>query len=475
MSRRVVGLIVAAAVVAGAAVGGWTWRERAGRSPAPAPVHAGLRQDLLASLADRLVPTASGGWTAVAPGEPVVPVWLRAAAATGETASFDRAVAAARQAFADDVDSRSIGLALAQVLPGPTADPAAADRLAAEVLDRARERLDGEPAWLGVLLQLSAGSTSASEGATAELVRRAGPARCDRLPEHLPDPATSLTVAVRILAAAGRPCDEALPLLDAALGEPSWSTWIATAELADLARLVPDLPPATRARLEARLASFLAVGPDAPIDLGALTAVQAAWRAVGIDGTVPTPLARHAAGQVAQRGGLPGRSTSPPTGFDVAILRQLVGDGQVPIGALRSTEEAAVWPEVSGRADPVLDRLLVERAPLRCSDAPEAAPERARPTFEGIAADQAWATVRASCAGRLDLPAMVRELAASGDDQRALRIAVAELAACRIDPSLPDAVAGRRLPATGPFAADPLQVWARSVAADPAAACAAVR
>lgn len=478
MRRRIVWLATVIGIVAVAA-GGWAWRERTAPRPDRVAGYPDLRHDLLSDLRDRLIPTSEGGWAAATPGEPVVDVWLRAAAASSDAASFDRALAEAARAFDDDDDGRPLGLVLAGVLPGPATDRAAADELAHRVLDRAQARIDREPSWLGPLLQLSAGESTASSAATRELVRRAGAGRCDRLPapgDPLPDPATSLTVAVRVLAGSGIHCERALPVLDAALRSPAWGVWIAVAELADLAQVAPSLPASTRRLLEQHLDGLLEVRSDAPIDLGALTSVLAARRATGSSGAVPEPLARHIAGQVAHRGGLPGRSTSPPTGFDVAIVRQLVGEEMVPAGALRSTEESAAWPEVTEATDPVVDRLLVGSGEIRCADAPSSPPQRTRPTFEGVTADQTWAIVRSACDGTLELAPIVRAIQRDApEDQRALRTAVAELAACRLDPSLLDAVAGRRLRPTGPFATDALQVWARSVAADPAAACAAVR
>ena len=478
--RRAALVAVAACLVVGAA-GGWWWRSRPEPRPAHPPGQAGLRSSLLVDLRDRLVPSSAGGWVAESPGEPFLEGWLLAASQEREPGgSYDRALAEAERTLGRDPQARSLVLVLAEVLPGPTADPGRADRLAREVLSRTTNHLAaGDATWLAPLLQLSAGTSSRSAAASGELRQRTGPVGCDRLPPPdgpLPAPGTSLTVALRVLAATGDRCDRARDLLEAALDDPAWDGWPAAAELADLAEVAGPDPASVRSSLAERFDRWLVVGPDQPIDLVAVVQVQAARARLGLDTEVEGPLAAHLRGQVAHRGSLPGRSTSAPSAFDVAILRQLAGSGLVPDSARRATVASRADVAVGDPVDPVVDALLAGRDPIRCGDAPAEAPERRRVSLDGLVADQAWATVREACADRLDLAATVRRLRAGKPaDQQAVRIATAELTACRIDPALLDGVPGLRLRVDGAFATDSTIAWARSIAADPVAACAAVR
>jgi hypothetical protein len=405
--------------------------------------------------------------------------WLLASSLAAPGDGFDQALAQAERELARDDDARSLALVAAEVLPGPAADQGRADRVAALVLARAIERLGaGEAAWLAPVLQLSAGSSSQAGAATSELVGRAGAGDCGRLPApgaSLPAPAGSLTVALRVLAATGVRCPAAQAVLQAALADPAWDTWVASTELADLAEVGGPLPAPVRRDLAARLRGFLVVDADHPIDLVAVTQVQAARRRLGLPLTLETPLARHLAGQVAHRGGLAGRSSSAPTAFDVAILRQLAGEALVPRAVVDATAASGGEASVLGPADPVVRTLLAGNGRLSCRDAPAAPARRARVSFDGLVADQAWATVRARCDGALDLADTVRRLRTGPHaEQRVVRIAAAELAACRMDPALVAAAPPLRVAVTGPFATDSTVAWARSVAADPVAACAAL-
>lgn len=467
-------------VLVGLGIGGWMIAVRP-EDPAPRPGHAALRMDLLRALRDRMVPSAGGGWVIATPAEPVIENWLSAAAVAPDAGdSFDRALDAAQGRATDDADSRSLDLVLATVLPGPTDEPARADRLAADVLERSTAKLDrGDSSGLAPLLQLSAGPTRQATGAQRELRKRAGSVGCDRLDlgaGALPEPGTSLTVALRVLASSGERCEQAVDVLSAALDDPAWRGWVATSELTDLARIVPSMPPALIGRLARTLDGFVSIDASQPIDLGAVVAVQRARAELGLDAELRGPLARHVAGQVRARGGLPGRSSSAPTFFDVAILRQLVGAQLVPASALDSSAEAMAWPEVSGALDPIVERVLVGDEPMTCRSDLGTSPPRARVSFDGLVAEEARATVRRACADRLDLPRRLRQLrSARPADQAAVRIASALLAACRLDPDLVGAAPAFELEVGGPFATDPIVIWARSIAADPSASCTAVR
>lgn len=476
---RIAALAAVTGVLLLALAGAGRWiGSSAQRRPSP-PVDAAARRGHLADLAVRLVPSASGGWVVESPGEPSVESWLLAAVSTRSPAAFDRALAHAELALADTPDPRALLLVIAQVLPGPGpgSGDARATRLGGVVVERAVAALDaGDGTWLAPLLQLSAGGSSAAAAARAELVRRVGPVACDRLPAALPPPSTSLTLVIRVLAIEERRCPAAAGLLDRAVEDPAWDTWIASPELADLVAVGGPLPTAVRARLERRLARFVAVVADRPIDLGGVVAVQAARDRLGLPAALPVELERHLDGQIRHRGALPGRSTAPPTPLDVAVLRQLVGQRGISAADVRATEAASTWPEVAGPVDPIADQLLVGRRALPCTGVPEAGPEPVRVTFEQLVVDQTWSTLRAGCADDLDVAGMIRELGDEPDPvQRVVRTAVTELAACRLDPSSLDDVRGRRLTVDGAFAADTIVRWAQAVVADPRAACAAVR
>jgi hypothetical protein len=464
----------------GLGIGGWMIAVRPD-DPAPRPGHAALRMELLRELRDRMVPSAGGGWVVATPADPVIENWLSAAAVSPNGAdSFDRALDEAQGRAAGDADSRSLDLVLATVLPGPTDEPERADRLAADILERSTAKLDrGDASGLGPLLQLSAGSTRQASAAQQDLRRRAGPVGCDRLDlgsGALPAPGTSLTVALRVLASGEVRCEQAVDVLSAALDHPAWSGWVATSELTDLAQIVPSMPPSLLERLARRFDGFLSVDATQPIDLGAAVAVERARAELGLEAELRGPLARHVAGQVRSRGGLPGRSASAPTLFDVAILRQLVGADLVPAPALDSSAEAMEWPEVSGALDPIVERVLVRDEPMTCRSDLGRSPPRARVSFDGLVAEEARAIVPRACADRLDLPRRLRQLSSSRPaDQAAVRIASALLAACRLDPDLIGAAPAFELEVDGPFATDPIVIWARSIAADPSASCAAVR
>lgn len=479
--------VVAAAIGVGAVATGWR-TSSSGPPTATAPAHPGVRHDLLVELRDRLVPSAAGGWVVATPAEPSLENWLLASSqAAGAEAAFAAARRAAEERLADDPDGRSLSLALAQALPGAGAGPGSgsgeADRLARDVLARAQSRIAaGDGSWLAVLLQLSAGRSTAAADATAALRRLAGAVGCDRLPAPGPPlaaPASTLTVVLRVLASSRTRCPRARSLLAQAFTDPAWATWVAAPELMDLAAVAAaDARPdaATRRALSDHLEAMVTVGPQQPIDLAAVAQVQAARRRVGLALDLPAPLVHHLAGQVAARGGLAGRSTSPPTAFDVAVLRQLAAEELVPAAALTESAKVRSWAAEIDEPDPIVDLLLAGRAPLRCSDGADRAAPSARVTLPGVIADQTRSTLRASCADRLDVRSEVRaRRAARPQDQQALRIAATLLAACRIDPSLLDGVAGVRLTVTGPFADDPTVVWSRAVAADPTAACDAVR
>jgi hypothetical protein len=478
-NRALAALAVAALAVA--ALVGWGLAERFGGEPPHPTTHPEVRHRELVELRRRLIPSSVGGWVAETPlADESLEEWLLAASQEpGPSRSFDEALDRAERRLAGSGDTRALALVLAQVLPGPTADRARADRLAADVLQRTAAALDGgDNPWLAAMIQFSAGRSPSAPAAARWLGTRAGAVGCDRLDgaaRDLPRPATSLTIAVRLLAATGAHCDQAPEVLAAALTDPIWETWVATLELTDLAAISDPLPASTRRTLAERLDEFLVVGPERPIDMGAVVAVQSARRRLGLPTRVRAELRHHLDGQVVHRGGLAGRSTSPPTAFDVAILRQLAGEHLVAPRMLADTVAAADDIGAVDGADPgdsVVDDLLASSEPLPCDQAPRRAPARDRVSFVGVAADQAWAVVRAHCTDRLDPAATVARIRTeANDDQRAVRIAVAELAACRLDRDALAEVPGRRLDVRGAFATDSLLVWARAIAADPVAAC----
>lgn len=460
---------------------GWGLASRFEREPAPPAAHREARHRDLVDLRRRLIPSVAGGWVAETPAkEPSVENWLLAASQQPPPSrAFDRALDQAERRLDGTGDARPLSLVLAEVLPGPTADRRRSDRLAAEVFARSSAALDqGDSAWLSTVIQLSTGASPSAADAARWLETRAGPVGCDRIrgvADDLPPPGTALTIAVRVLAANGARCDGAPQVLAAALRDPVWDTWVAATEMADLATIGEPLPTPARQALAERFDGFLAVGPERPTDLGAVAVVQTARHRLDLPLRVSPELEHHLDGQVAHRGSLAGRSTSAPSAFDVAIVRQLAGTEMVPPGMLADTIAAFEPSTTSHPTDAIVDDLLVGDDAPACEEAPRRAPTRARVSFVGIVADQAWAVVRAHCADNLDLAATVAHIRSTADDdQLAVRVAAAELAACRLDPSALDHVPGRRLEASGAFATDPLLVLARAVAADPAAACRAL-
>ncbi|MCU1370691.1 MAG: hypothetical protein JWO77_1885 [Ilumatobacteraceae bacterium] len=481
---RTVALVAVAGVLLATAIGGWWGTRRSAaptRAPAPAssPVADATRRVALTDLQNRLLPASEGGWVVTSPSEPVLGSWLLAAAESSDGTAFDAALAEAEPALRRAGDDRSLALVLAQVLPGPGSDRVRADRVAAEVLRRSVERLDaGDASWLGPLLQLTAGSSPSAAPAQAHLADLAGQVSCDRLPDvgqPVPAPSGSLTVILRVLSARAGPCPRAAAVLEAALGDPAWRNWIATSELADLAVIARPLAPRTRTRLARRLDDFLAVGPAATFDLGAVRAVQSARRRLGLDTRLDPPLAHHLRGQAAHRGGLAGRSDSPPTPLDVAVLRQLVAEGMAPADQLAATRSASRWIDEAGPVAPEVDDLLMGDDRFGCDHVPHPAPSGAKVTITGLMAAEIGAVVSRHCADDLDLAAHLRHLRAGGPTvERSVRFAAAVLTACRLDPHLLDGAREARFTVEGPFATDSVVVWARAIAADPAAACAAV-
>lgn len=451
------------------------------RSPSPRR-YAAARGAALRSLQQRLIPSSVGGWVAATPAEDgAVDVWLKAAALSARpSGAYEEALAEAERLLADPSTAPSVDVALAQTLPGPDGtDAAVVRRVTRALLDRARAGLQAnDPRALTVLLQLSAGRSAAADDATRLLGDRVGPVACDRLPsagEPLPDPSGSLTVVLRVLAAPGRHCPRAADLLAATLASPAWATWVSVGEQRDLALLAGTLPVELDDRLRRRLRSLLVVGPDAAIDVGTAVAVQSARRSLDLGGSLPAALGAHLGGQVTSHGGLPGRSTSPPTVFDVAILRQLVAAHLVAPDQLDATlrSSAGVAPVVDGtEVDPVVAGVLGSGDQPSCADVPSADERPARVTFESEVAEAIWAVTRQVCRDDLDAPALVRAARKEAEPAiRAVRLAGTILGTCQLERDAVTDQLATRVPARGSFATDSVIVWARSVAADPVGSC----
>lgn len=454
-------------------------RAQAAPTPTPSrgaptdPAAERARRDLLAPLADRLIPSADGGWVIDLPNdEPAVDTWVLAAAAAPGHPRLAEAIDAASDQ-ADAVDrSAALALAHALALAPPGADPDGA--VAAEVEAVARRRFAaGDGSWLGVLIVLSARSDAVGQRAAAALTDAAGPITCSRLigGDELPSPGGALVVVLRVLALAGHPCPEASELAAAIEASPRWGSAVAASELVDLQSLLRGEQARQLTELvDRRTRAWIAPGGEV-LPMSLLVDALRARQALGLDVELEPAVARRAQGQARLEGRLADRSVTPPTAWDVAAQVQLASVGLIDGATLRATRGATGTPPTEP-AERIAWQLLATGALPSCDAAAGAAPAAAKVSFASAIAQEVVGVVDGRCRGNLDLPARLASADAHGPDQQTARLLAIVLAACASDPALVDGL--DEVPAAkpgGPFADEGLQVLGRGVLADPVGAC----
>jgi hypothetical protein len=459
------------------------------RAAAGGPAPSAERAAILNGLSHRLVPAAGGGWVAAeVSGPPQVETWLHGAAIVAEAGDAAPAVEAlGRGASAVDRAGRERGpaLAVAALLALGHGGPAA-PRVAADVLVRAERAIEqGQGDWLGVLVTLSYRPSPVAEEAGAALRAVAGEAACSSLPAagDAPDPQGAVLVPARLLVLQGLTCERASDVLRAVESDAAWGSPLGAGELADLAALVPEGQARERAveGLRERFDRWTidAGGgsngsQDDPVSLSTIVHLRAAAREIGVAGAIPAPLRARSAGQVAARGRLPDRSTSPPTLFDVALQRLLVGGGRTNPAVLASTvmsvDVEALGPTSGVAARGAID-LLAGAEPVRCADGGlDGVEGSGRPTPIGLVGSAAQ---EAACSR-----ASVSELLRSGDPGAGAFVAVLRSWSILLQRCATQGAAAMRGvdppvvgPGLGELRRDPTVQLARAWALDPVASC----
>lgn len=446
-----------------------SWRSTAGPTVRSAGVEA--RTAALADLRSRVLPSATGGWVVgERTGEPAPDRWLLAASASGsELDRVEAAVVAASTGTDRELRGRAVAaLATAAAVAGAELDDARGAAAAAWQAAQA-QRAAGDPAWLGVALHLAIGPAPTAATALDELRSAAGDPTCADLPAGPPPaPGGALVVLVRVLAADGRSCEQARPLLEGVVVDPAWAAPIAVAEVADLLSLVPDPDDELVRALTERFERWADPGGGTVADLAVLAELRRAWAILGRAPAWPTGVGMRLATVVLAEGRVADRAVQAPAPLDLLALRLLAAEGLVPADAVAATLDHLEAPVDGDEA--VGAALVVRGARPGCAD--EAPAPGARSTLLEAVARGARSVQAAACAGR-PIDAVAAEAAAAPVGRRPFEVIGVVLAACRAAPgSLADGVDLDL--ADDPFAADAVGLVATVLALDPPAACAAM-
>jgi hypothetical protein len=491
------GVAIMTATLAGCAGG-----NEPSAQPEPAEISAAdqtRRDDIVAELAQSLVPSAGGGWAVAPPGPVEVPeVWLLGAVVAAsepqhdaQTAdarlddAFDAALAALRT---DTSGERGSVLAASLALTVPAPGPASRDEIATLALQRADAGLAvGDATWIGVLLNLSRPSSPVATEANAALARIGDAPVCAQLADVAGrdeiEPQTVLPFLGARLAGSATSCPEATPLLDTLLSDPAFDTPLAAFELADLVRVAPPADqPRLRDALGRQFEAWLAraAAPEAgggPVSLSEIVSTMGAASDLGVAIDVPAAVRRRGAGQTAMHGRLSDVSDGPPQLPDLMIQEWLVGNGALDAPARAETARTAVAePDAGDDHIAVGNAMMRDHAVPDCETAATLAAERAQARGIATLLGTVAATTRdASCRDALDVEALLADAAeGSASGYPVLDTWATLYAVCWTDASLlPEHLAP--LAIEEQLADDPLFKFAWAFSLTPKDSCAEIR